>query len=58
MGDGNQFMGMVELPKGAIVELELSIGIKCDRKCYQRPSKSNKMTNIYIAATNVMTLVA
>ena len=24
-GDGNQFMGVVELPKGAIVELEFSI---------------------------------
>ena len=27
-GDGNQFMGMVELPEGAIVELELSINKK------------------------------
>ena len=24
-GDGNQFMGVVELPKGMIVELEFSI---------------------------------
>ena len=24
-GDGNQFLGVVELPEGAIVELELSI---------------------------------
>ena len=28
MGDGNQFVGMVELPEGAIVELELSIDKK------------------------------
>ena len=27
-GDGNQFMGVVELPEGAIVELELSINKK------------------------------
>ena len=58
MGNGNQFMDVIELLKGAIVEFELSINIICDRKCYQRPSKSNRMTNIYIAATNVMTLVA
>ena len=25
VGDGNQFIGVVELPKGAIVELEFSI---------------------------------
>ena len=24
-GDGNQFIGVVELPKGAIVEIEFSI---------------------------------
>ena len=27
-GDGNQFMGVVELPKGAIVELKFSIDKK------------------------------
>ena len=27
-GDGNQFMGVVELPEGAIIELELSINKK------------------------------
>ena len=34
MGNSNQFMVVIELPKGAIVELELtSSQLICDRKC-------------------------
>ena len=62
MGDGNQFMGVIKLPKCAIIELELSI----DKKLMNMWSKVLIQAELveqinkqyYIAATNVMTLAA
>ena len=43
-GDGNQFLGVVELPEGAIEELELGI----DRKLMNMRSKMLTEAELYI----------